>query len=178
MAPTSALPAQRYLEECTLISHPYCEPCNLLRGLLRDLALLHQDNQCLRQQILGHCARIVAQSDLLTRRAETTMSAGHAGYLQLLEEMKALHLRKAADYGRADDPLANLRKSREVGIDPCLGAWLRAKDKVQRIDSFFLKGTLTNESLEDSLLDLAAYCLLALTLRREEALGRLDCREE
>lgn len=93
---------------------------------------------------------------------------GHAGYLRLLQEMAALHRRKASDYGSEADPLANLRASEDVGIEPWRAAWLRAKDKVRRIDTFCQRGTLANEGVEDSLKDLAAYCLLALTLRREK----------
>lgn len=92
---------------------------------------------------------------------------GHQGYLALLEEMRALHVKKAADYGSDHDPLQNLRGSADVGIEPWRGAWLRAKDKVKRIDQFCVKGTLANESVEDSMMDLAAYALLALTLFRE-----------
>ncbi|HET6576478.1 MAG TPA: hypothetical protein VFG68_22955 [Fimbriiglobus sp.] len=94
-------------------------------------------------------------------------SSGHPEYLQLLDDMKALHVKKAADYGRDDDPLANLRASAQVGIEPWRATWLRAKDKVTRIDTFCVKGTLANEGVEDSLKDLAAYCLLALVLFRE-----------
>lgn len=109
--------------------------------------------------------------------------AGHEGYLQnlsdlqerahlcltkLFAEMRDLHIRKATDYGSDADPMHNLRATQEIGIEPWRGAYLRAKDKVKRIDQFCLKGTLANESVEDSFMDLAAYSLLALTLRREE----------
>lgn len=94
-------------------------------------------------------------------------NAGHAGFLKLLEEMKALHLKKANDYGSDTDPLANIRKCAEIGIEPWKGAWLRARDKVHRIDVFCLRGALNNEGVEDSLMDLAAYCLIALALKRE-----------
>jgi hypothetical protein len=92
---------------------------------------------------------------------------GHAGYLALLDEMRALHVKKAQDYGTNHDPLANLRASADVGIEPWRSAWLRAKDKVKRIDAFCVNGVLANEGVEDSLMDLAAYALLALALRRE-----------
>jgi hypothetical protein len=94
-------------------------------------------------------------------------AAGHPGYLRLLREMAALHRRKAADYGSDKDPLANIRASAEVGIEPWRAAWLRAKDKVKRIDAYCLKGSLANESVEDSFMDLAAYCLIALAIRRD-----------
>ena len=47
------------------------------------------------------------------------------------------------------------------------GAWLRAKDKVKRIDAYCVNGRLENESVEDSFVDLAAYCLIALVMFRE-----------
>jgi hypothetical protein len=88
-------------------------------------------------------------------------------YLDLLKEMAELHERKAADYGRGDDPLANVRASTEIGIPAWQGAFLRALDKVHRIKSFCLNGKLANEGVEDSLKDLAAYSLIALVLFRE-----------
>lgn len=101
-----------------------------------------------------------------------TSSAGSAGgdqrYLAILDEMRELHIKKSADYGRGQDPLANLRASTELGIPAWKGAIVRAMDKVLRIKSYCVNGKLENESLEDSLKDLAAYALLALVLYREE----------
>lgn len=98
---------------------------------------------------------------------EQAEKAGHPEFLKLCDAMKALHCKKAQDYGRDIDPLANLRASAQVGIEPWRATWLRAKDKVTRIDTYCQKGTLANEGVEDSFLDLAAYCLLALVLFRE-----------
>lgn len=95
---------------------------------------------------------------------------GDQKYLALLDEMKELHLRKSADYGRDQDALANIRASEQIGIPAWKAAWLRAKDKVHRIDTFCLKGTLANEGVEDSFKDLAAYCLIALRFFRDEKL--------
>jgi hypothetical protein len=94
--------------------------------------------------------------------------SGHPGYLRLLDEMRALHERKAADYGRDADPFANCRASAEFGIPAWVGVMVRANDKVHRVKSMILNGRLANESVDDSLLDLAAYALIALTLLREE----------
>lgn len=94
--------------------------------------------------------------------------AGDPNYLKLLDEMRDLHVRKAADYGRGADPLANCRASAEFGIPAWVGVMVRANDKVHRIKSFIQNGSLKNESIEDSLMDLAAYALIALTLYREE----------
>jgi hypothetical protein len=40
-------------------------------------------------------------------------------------------------------------------------------DKVTRLKTYAVKGTLANEGVEDSLLDIAAYSLIALILFRE-----------
>lgn len=94
--------------------------------------------------------------------------AGHAGYLKLLDEMRELHLKKSSDYGTGQDPFANVRRSARLGIAPWKAVLVRMGDKWQRIESYCQNGKLENESLEDSLLDLAAYALICLTLRREE----------
>ena len=85
----------------------------------------------------------------------------------LLDEMRALHLRKAADYGTDDDPLANLRQSADFGVAPWLATAVRFNDKVTRLKTFAQKGTLCNEGVEDTLLDMATYALLILLLFRE-----------
>lgn len=95
------------------------------------------------------------------------MAAGHAGFLKILDELRELHIKKSADYGTDEDRFANINAAKEVGIDPVLGCWLRAKDKVKRLDQFFRAGSLVNESAEDSFMDLAAYCLIAVSLGRE-----------
>lgn len=94
--------------------------------------------------------------------------AGHPEYLKILDEMRSLHVRKAADYGRGVDPLANVRASAEFGIPAWVGVMVRAGDKMHRIKSLIVNGSLKNESVEDSLMDLAAYALIALVLYREQ----------
>lgn len=93
--------------------------------------------------------------------------AGDQRFLDALKEIAELHERKAADYGRGIDPLANVRASEELGIPAWQGAFLRGLDKVHRIKSFCLNGNLKNEGVEDSLQDLASYALIALVLFRE-----------
>ena len=92
---------------------------------------------------------------------------GDPRYLKLLDELRELHLKKSADYGQGEDPLANLRASEKFGIPAWVGAMVRAQDKMTRIQSFVTNGKLENEGIEDSLLDGAAYHLLALVLYRE-----------
>ena len=52
---------------------------------------------------------------------------------------------------------------------------VRLSDKVTRLATYNVTGQLENESLEDNLIDLASYSLLALLLHQEEQgrVGRL-----
>jgi sigma54-dependent transcription regulator len=51
---------------------------------------------------------------------------------------------------------------------------VRLSDKVTRLATFNRTGSLTHEGVEDTLIDLASYSLLALVLYREERDGRVD----
>lgn len=92
---------------------------------------------------------------------------GHPEFYRIVEEMKALHEKKAADYGLGKDVLANCRGSTDFGMPAWVGVAMRMNDKMTRLKSFAQKGTLANESVEDSLIDLANYAVLALILYRE-----------
>lgn len=92
----------------------------------------------------------------------------------ILKEMSELHARKSIDYGRTDDPYANVAASTDFGIPAWVGAMVRANDKVRRIQKAAAQATagesvsLANEGIEDSLLDLATYAIIALVLYRRE----------
>jgi hypothetical protein len=91
--------------------------------------------------------------------------------LRLLSRMGELHHRKSLDYGTGQDPLANLRASGELGVPPWVGCLVRCRDKLSRIESLLAKGeeqrAVRDESLEDTMLDMANYLLLAVVLRDE-----------
>lgn len=91
-----------------------------------------------------------------------------ARFHDLLSELGALHDKKQADYGRGDDPFANIRASEEWGVTPWVGAMVRLHDKVRRLQSLIKNGRLENESAEDSLKDIAVYSLIALVLYEQE----------
>lgn len=84
--------------------------------------------------------------------------------LKMVEITKA----KNADYsGSGDDPFSNFRQIGHLVQMPnvCeIGFLTRMSDKFSRIGSFISKGTLQvkDESVEDTLLDLANYCLLMI----------------
>jgi hypothetical protein len=105
--------------------------------------------------------------DLPLLTAADIERAGDPRFLALLDDIERLHAAKQADYGRDADPFANVRASEEWGVDPWVGALIRATDKVRRLQTYAVKRSLVNEGVEDSLMDLAVYSLIALILFRE-----------
>jgi hypothetical protein len=90
-------------------------------------------------------------------------------FLELLGEMERLHKSKSADYGSEDDPLANVRSGADfVNIEPWRGCMVRIADKVQRLRTYCRTGRLVHEGVRDTLLDLAAYSLLAIVMFDED----------
>jgi hypothetical protein len=59
-----------------------------------------------------------------------------ARFHEILREHGEMHDRKQADYGKADDPFANVRSSDEFGVTGWVGAMIRLNDKVKRLQSF------------------------------------------
>lgn len=91
--------------------------------------------------------------------------AGSSAFLDLLDELRRLHLSKSADYGSEADPLANIRQGADfVDIEPWRGCMVRIADKIQRLRTYCRTGRLVHEGVRDTLLDLSAYSLLAIVL--------------
>ena len=90
-------------------------------------------------------------------------------FLDTLDTMRELHLRKGADYGTNADPFANVRASEDFGIPAWVGCMVRANDKMRRLQKAAQGGEMANESVEDSLLDLAVYAAIGYVLYTEEA---------
>ena len=92
-------------------------------------------------------------------------------FYDLCDQLKAMHASKSSDYGcpSGNDPLWNIRNGATfVGIPAWQGAMVRLSDKVTRLATFNATGRLGHEGVEDTLLDLASYSLLALLLYQEE----------
>ncbi len=96
---------------------------------------------------------------------------GDADFLLALDELRALHLSKGHDYADATDPLRNyVESSRDCGVEPWRGALLRLSEKYHRLTNLIGKGEAPNfESLEDTLMDMAALALIVRSLRRRAA---------
>jgi hypothetical protein len=87
---------------------------------------------------------------------------------KIVKNILDLHNIKQADYGRTGDPFANVRASEDFGVDPWIGSAIRMNDKMRRIQAAARGQNLKNESIEDSLLDLAVYAIITLVLYREQ----------
>lgn len=75
---------------------------------------------------------------------------------QVFAEMRALMLRKQRDYGQG-----NISAFGEFGV------LVRANDKMERLKNLLGKGREpSNESVEDTWMDLANYAVIALLCRR------------
>ena len=91
-----------------------------------------------------------------------------ARFHAILDELGALHDRKQADYGRGDDPFANVRAAEEWGIPGWAGAMLRASDKVRRLQTLLAKGKVEDEAAGDSLRDIAVDGVIAPVLYEQD----------
>lgn len=79
--------------------------------------------------------------------------------MDMLETAK----RKNADYANSNDPFKNFKQVESLGICSVETGFLaRMTDKLSRLSTFVCNGTLSvkDESVHDTLLDLANYCLL------------------
>ena len=98
----------------------------------------------------------------------TVAHRGDPDFLAALDELRAMHLSKGSDYADLTDPLRNyVRSSEDCGVEPWRGALLRLAEKYHRITNLLAKDATPNyESIEDTLMDLAALALIVRSLRR------------
>ena len=90
-------------------------------------------------------------------------------FYEILETIKNLHDAKKHDYGNSD-VFANFRLSELAGISPWKGSVVRMGDKYARISNFIKKGDFKfkEESIKDTLMDMAIYSLITIVLYEEE----------
>lgn len=100
---------------------------------------------------------------------------GSREFLAVLDELRDLHLRKTLDYGVDEDALSNIRSSADVCNMPAwAGCVLRIMDKMHRLKSYFRRGRVEFDGIEDTLKDISCYSAIALVLYREEQSGGLS----
>ena len=90
-------------------------------------------------------------------------------FYELLETMKNTHDAKRHDYANEADVFANFRTCEAAGIPAWKGCCVRIGDKFSRIMGFAKKEKLKvkDESIKDTLIDMANYALIALILYEE-----------
>jgi len=93
-----------------------------------------------------------------------TERLGDPRFYALLDEISALHSRKSHDYAPHDDPLANFHRSERFGIPAWKGTLVRMGDKWSRLEQLASGKDPKNESLRDTLIDLAVYALIDVLL--------------
>jgi len=96
---------------------------------------------------------------------------GHPLFYKLLKKMETIHDMKNSDYSEANDALSNFKISERFGIPAHVGVLVRISDKFSRVSQLIKKGENNNsvkdEKIEDTLLDMANYCLLMIILYKE-----------
>lgn len=95
---------------------------------------------------------------------------GSAEFYKVLKEMADLHAKKNNDYARKDDPLSNLRACERMGIPAWMGVLIRMTDKMSRLEQIASGNEIEiqDETIEDTLKDIANYSALAVVLWREK----------
>jgi hypothetical protein len=87
-------------------------------------------------------------------------------YFKFAQRLIETFIRKNTDYAGTAQPdaLANFKKSNELGISTLKGILVRCTDKWSRINTLVSEnrpGEVKDESLEDTLLDMANYLIIA-----------------
>ena len=82
--------------------------------------------------------------------------------LDTFEKCRLIMKKKNADYCHGNDPYKNFRSSTIFGVNPIHGILLRVMDKIERINTFAIKGSLEveDESFADSCDDIINYMVL------------------
>jgi hypothetical protein len=94
-------------------------------------------------------------------------------FTNVLEELTELHNLKNQDYATTENPYKNLEGVERLGIPAWRGVVIRMMDKFSRLEEFCVKEELAvkDETIEDTLKDLAIYSVLAMILYRKRMEG-------
>ena len=101
---------------------------------------------------------------------------GHSKFRKYLKEMDKIHSRKNHDYANQNEPLSNFRivyeLTKDIPDSPFKVAFTRLVEKILRIAQVASKGNkVKNETINDSLMDGANYCILSRILVEEYGLN-------
>jgi hypothetical protein len=85
-------------------------------------------------------------------------------FLELVEELRQLHLTKTAQYGDEADPFANVSASAKCGVEPWRRALCDLSDCVVRLQRYASGQPV---DIENAALDAANWALICLLKMRE-----------
>lgn len=140
------------------------DPCEVC-GQEDDSDWIREDNY---RETAEYGQAVQSIVDKWVEKALTPRHPSSERFHQILRELGALHDRKQSDYGRDNDPFANVRGSEEWNMPAWVGAMVRAQDKVRRLQQYNRKGELANESVQDAFMDLAVYAIIAMVLWEQD----------
>lgn len=88
---------------------------------------------------------------------------------KLLRKMAETYAKKAADYS-GDVPRGDLEEVGELGIEPWVGVVIRMIHKFGRLKNLVKtrKITIKEETIRDTLMDIACYALITIILYEDE----------
>lgn len=103
-------------------------------------------------------------------------------FTDILDRMKEIHDAKSRDYA-GNTEFGNFNEAERVGVSGSLGAFIRLQDKYTRCCNLLsgAEAQVKDESVEDTLIDLANYAIIVLCLRRAEKIKSLPnhtCTQE
>lgn len=94
-------------------------------------------------------------------------------FFTLISHMVETFISKNSDYAGNDrvgaDALANFMSATELGVTPLKGILVRCQDKWKRIQNLTREervGMVRSEAVEDTMLDLAVYMILAIMINK------------
>jgi hypothetical protein len=94
---------------------------------------------------------------------------GSLPFLELVEELRQLHLEKTAQYGDEADPFANVSASAKCGVEPWRRALCDLSDCVVRLQRYASGQPV---DIENAALDAANWALICLLKMREASRDR------
>ena len=133
-----------------------------------------------RDEALASVTSAWETADILKRRLESMPApepySTNAAFDSVLRQMGAIHDAKRADYASSDDPFGNFRESERFGVSGFLGILTRMSDKWTRICNLVRTGVarVKDESIIDTLIDLANYAVIATLWLRQDETKRSD----
>lgn len=114
------------------------------------------------------CIADIDLLELVEEKVVEDFSFGVAEFNKIIEELSYTHNIKNHDYA-GDNYLSNLTASERLGMPAWKGCLIRMQDKMSRLENFAVQDELKvkDESVEDTLKDLAVYSILDLILYRK-----------